>query len=62
MFQSEIVMTYDGEKAQLQIPEVLPEDEGEYTCEATNSAGTASCSAALLVEGKIGMDFWGPLL
>lgn len=33
----------------LKISEVFPEDEGEYRCEATNRAGTASTSAFLKV-------------
>jgi len=32
---------------------VYPEDEGEYTCVARNSAGMVSCSAVLKVDGML---------
>lgn len=37
---------------QLEISRVYPEDEGQYTCVATNSAGKASCSASLTLDGE----------
>ncbi|XP_022101402.1 myosin light chain kinase, smooth muscle-like isoform X2 [Acanthaster planci] len=43
-------ITFDGEKATLVLPEVLPEDEGEYECIARNRAGQVSCRARLSVE------------
>ncbi|XP_038047057.1 myosin light chain kinase, smooth muscle-like isoform X3 [Patiria miniata] len=43
-------IAFDGEKATLVLPEVLPEDEGEYECIARNRAGEASCRARLSVE------------
>ena len=46
---------YDEEDAvcSLVIREVFPEDTGRYTVVAKNPAGTASCSAELVVlEGK----------
>ncbi|KAK7169443.1 hypothetical protein R3I93_005419 [Phoxinus phoxinus] len=38
------------ENCQLEITRVYPEDEGEYTCVARNSAGMVSCSAVLKVD------------
>ncbi|XP_058807501.1 titin homolog [Phymastichus coffea] len=46
---------FDGEIASLTIRHVYPEDEGEYTCVATNELGKAFTSACLVVdvpEGK----------
>ncbi|XP_031789478.1 titin homolog isoform X2 [Nasonia vitripennis] len=46
---------FDGETAKLIIRHVYPEDEGEYTCVATNELGKAFTSACLVVdvpEGK----------
>lgn len=37
---------------QLEISRVYREDEGQYTCVATNSAGKASCSASLTLDGE----------
>ena len=45
-------ISFDGEKATLVLPEVLPEDEGEYECIARNRAGEVSCRARLSVESK----------
>lgn len=41
------------ENFQLEISRVHPEDEGEYTCVARNSAGMVSCSAVLKVDGEL---------
>lgn len=41
------------ENCQLEITRVYPEDEGEYTCVARNSAGMVSCSAVLKVDGEL---------
>ncbi|XP_051980649.1 titin-like, partial [Xyrauchen texanus] len=51
--QSEIfrVSQFD-ENCQLEIARVYPEDEGEYTCVARNSAGMVSCSATLKLDGE----------
>jgi len=35
----------------LEIPEVFPEDAGEFTCRAVNPFGEATTTANLLVEG-----------
>ncbi|XP_033210455.1 titin homolog isoform X2 [Belonocnema kinseyi] len=46
---------FDGEIARLSIQHVFPEDEGEYTCIASNQLGKAYTSACLIVdvpEGK----------
>nr|XP_006823009.1 PREDICTED: striated muscle-specific serine/threonine-protein kinase-like [Saccoglossus kowalevskii] len=40
----------DGIKYTLHIVESFPEDEGEYMCKATNSAGEATWSAELFVD------------
>ena len=45
-------IAFDGEKATLVLPEVLPEDEGEYECIARNRDGEVSCRARLSVESK----------
>lgn len=52
--QSDIFrMSQFDENCQLEIARVHPEDEGEYTCVARNSAGMVSCSAVLKVDGKL---------
>lgn len=48
---SEVVdLKYKNRVATLVINEVFPEDEGEYTCKATNSMGAASTSCKLTVK------------
>lgn len=48
---SEILdLKYRGGVATLTINEVFPEDEGEFTCKATNSVGTATTSCKLTVK------------
>ena len=44
----------------LEIPRVSAEDAGEYTCTASNSEGSVSCSVAVFVESKCSMlgDWW----
>ncbi|KAJ0005748.1 hypothetical protein NQD34_015642 [Periophthalmus magnuspinnatus] len=44
-------MSQFDDSCQLEISRVYSEDEGEYRCTATNSAGTVSCSATLTMEG-----------
>lgn len=44
-------MSQFDDSCQLEISRVYPEDEGEYTCVAKNSAGSASCSATLTLDG-----------
>lgn len=44
-------LSYTQNIAQLVVAEAFSEDEGEYTCTATNNAGTDSCSCYLTVEG-----------
>lgn len=42
---------YDGEKATLSLARVFPEDEGSYTCIASNTIGKTYSSAVLIVDG-----------
>ncbi|XP_072047598.1 myosin light chain kinase, smooth muscle-like [Amphiura filiformis] len=42
--------TFDGSLATLSLSDVLPEDEGEYTCSVRNSKGSCACSARLIVQ------------
>lgn len=44
--------SYDGERAILSIKRIYPEDEGEYTCIASNSNGKTISSACIIVDGK----------
>lgn len=44
-------MSQFDDSCQLEISRVYPEDEGEYTCVATNNAGTVSCCATLTLDG-----------
>lgn len=46
-------MSVENDVYTLRISEAFPEDEGQYKCVATNSAGTVSTSANLRVIGKI---------
>lgn len=41
----------DGDVCSLTIAEAFPEDEGEYTCQVTNRAGTVTTAANLSVGG-----------
>uniref|UniRef100_A0A3B5B9J2 Ig-like domain-containing protein n=1 Tax=Stegastes partitus TaxID=144197 RepID=A0A3B5B9J2_9TELE len=52
-------MSQFDDSCQLEISRVYPEDEGEYTCMATNNAGTASCSATLSLDGESGAEVAG---
>lgn len=45
-------MSQFDDSCQLEISRVYPEDEGEYTCAATNNAGTVSCLATLSLDGE----------
>lgn len=45
-------MSQFDDNCQLEIARVYPEDEGEYTCVARNSAGMVSCSGVLRLEGE----------
>lgn len=45
-------MSQFEDSCQLEISRVYPEDEGEYSCVATNSGGMASCSATLTLDGE----------
>lgn len=51
--QSDIFrVSCSGETCQLEISRVLPDHEGEYSCVASNSAGTVTCAATLTVDGE----------
>ena len=45
-------MSYKDGVALLKIVEVHPEDEGLYTCNATNQSGSSSETCDLYVEGE----------
>lgn len=45
-------MSQFEDSCQLEISRVYPEDEGEYSCVATNGGGTVSCSATLTLDGE----------
>lgn len=49
----DFVTDYDGERATLTIVKVYPEDEGEYTCIASNNLGRSYSAACILVDGKL---------
>jgi len=49
---SERSISYNNGTARLRIEQVSLEDQGEYTCKASNSEGTASSTARLSVERK----------
>ncbi|XP_047115600.1 myosin light chain kinase, smooth muscle-like [Schistocerca piceifrons] len=46
----DFVAEVEGETARLSIAHVFPEDEGQYTCVASNALGSARTSACLLVD------------
>lgn len=51
---SEVIdLKYKSGVATLTIREVFPEDEGEYTCKATNSLGSTTTSCKLKIKGKL---------
>lgn len=45
-------MSQFDDSCQLEISRVYPEDEGEYTCVASNNTGRVSCSATLTLDGE----------
>lgn len=45
-------MSHGGDRYQLEISTVLPSHEGEYSCVASNPAGTVTCSATLNLDGE----------
>lgn len=48
---SEYTMSFDDNSAVLMIAKGEMRHSGEYTCVATNSVGTASCRAKLMLQG-----------
>lgn len=49
---NDFITEYDGQTAKLSINRVYPEDEGEYTCIASNNIGRSYSSACIVVDGK----------
>ena len=47
-----LTMTWDGKHAQLSIPETMVEDEGTYSCFATNALGQVVTTARLFINGQ----------
>lgn len=45
-------ISYDGCLATLEITEIFPEDEGQYTCIAKNPAGEGKTTCTLTVIGE----------
>ncbi|XP_078142269.1 titin-like [Centroberyx gerrardi] len=51
--QSDIYrMSHYGDTCQLEISRVLPAQEGEYSCIASNSAGMVSCAATMTIDDE----------
>ena len=48
-----IKFEFNGEDVALFITGTYPEDEGEYTCKATNEAGSELTRAELIVNGEL---------
>lgn len=46
-----VMMAFDGSTSVLEILSTSCEDDGVYTCEVHNDAGTKSCSTILSVKG-----------
>lgn len=46
-----MMMAFDGSMAVLEILRTSSDDDGVYTCEVQNDAGTKSCSTTLTVKG-----------
>lgn len=44
--------SYSGSRAMLAIKRIYPEDEGEYTCVASNTCGKTFSSACIIVDGE----------
>lgn len=45
-------MSRDGDTCYLDISNVVPAHEGEYSCVAANSAGMVTCAASLHLDGE----------
>ena len=52
MLSPNMKTSYEDEKVKLRISPARMNQEGTYTCVATNSAGTDECSAFVTVEGE----------
>lgn len=49
---ADIQIDYRDDRATLKLRRVYPEDEGEYTCVASNNIGKAFSSACVIVDGE----------
>lgn len=49
----DVMISFDGTNAKLQIEDVLPEDSADFICLAQNEAGEARTKATLTVMGKL---------
>lgn len=47
-----VTISYRNGKCQLEIKETLIDDEGDYICKASNTAGVASTKANVVVKGN----------
>lgn len=45
-------ITSDGESHVLQVAKSRVKDSGEYTCHATNAAGTSYCTVNVTISGE----------
>lgn len=46
-------MSFEDKVAVVEIPKAKLKDSGKYVCTATNEAGSSSCEAMVMVQGKI---------
>lgn len=51
-FLQDFQITNIGNKCSLVFLDVFPEDEGRYFCKAVNSAGEATTTCVLMVDGE----------
>ena len=48
----DIQMSQIGRVCELSISDIFPEDEGDYSCTATNSLGEATVECYVVVDGE----------
>lgn len=46
-------LSFEDKLAVVEIPKAKLKDSGKYVCTATNEAGSSSCEAVVMVQGKI---------